>query len=136
MQAFADQIVKWKHGTSKVDIIKSIKVGIVEAGMPAFAETFSDREIIDLANYIKNGIDEWEAEQPTEKEGEIFETYAGRFRAELVSDAADVPWGMAFLPKGEMLSVFPAYFADRRRMIRREGFMRRTNEAITSPTDF
>ncbi len=103
MEAFADQIVKWKHGTSKVEIIKSIKVGIVEEGMPAFAETFSNREIIDLANYIRNGIDEWEAEMPSEKEGQIFETENGRYRAELVSTAADIPWGMAFLPSGEML---------------------------------
>ncbi len=105
MEAFTDQIRKWKYGKTVPEIAKSIKVGMVKEGMPAFGATFSEQEVDNLAKYIRSGIDTWETysfeDEPDE--ATVFETSAGKMRAELVFNKADIPWGMAFLPDGKML---------------------------------
>ena len=105
MEAFADVQRGWKHGTSKEAIAKSIKVGIPKNGMPSYDTTFTDKEIEHLAAYIHSGVElynsygfESEPDNPT-----VFETSAGKVKAELVFDRADIPWGFAILPNGDLL---------------------------------
>ena len=105
MEAFADVQRGWKHGITKEAIAISIKKGIPKNGMPAYDTTFTDKEIQDLAAYIRSGVELFQSygfedapENPT-----IFETSAGKMKAELVFEGAAIPWGLAFLPDGRML---------------------------------
>lgn len=103
MDAFVDR--QWKHGNSKEDLFKAIKVGYPDGGMPGFDTAFTDAEITALAEYILTGIENVKRydfaskkEQPTS-----FKTKDMGIRAELVAEGVGVPWSMAFLPNGDML---------------------------------
>lgn len=102
MDMFVDR--KWKHGNKKEDLFKAIKSGYEDEGMPAFAETFTDKEINELADYILTGIKNVDkyasAKEPVT---DIFKTEELTIKLELVAEGMDVPWGVAFLPGGEML---------------------------------
>ena len=54
LEKFVDKVWMDEKGTSSIE--KSIKDGIIEIGMPAFAKTFSETEIKSLAHYVKKGI--------------------------------------------------------------------------------
>lgn len=104
MQAFVDR--QWKYGNSKEDIIKSITDGHPEQGMPSFKAVFSDKEIENLAEYILTGIenvDQYDFQDETLK-SDTFQTEALQFSLDtLISEKLESPWGMAFLPNGDML---------------------------------
>ncbi|MFC5284838.1 PQQ-dependent sugar dehydrogenase [Pedobacter alpinus] len=102
MNAFVDR--KWKYGKTPEDLFKSIKNGYKEDGMPAFAETFKDEEIKELANYIIKGIENVDRYNENEKpKSDIFETEEGKIKLVKVFDKVKIPWGIAFLPNKKML---------------------------------
>ena len=104
MQAFADR--RWKHGKTKDSIMLSIRSGYADAGMPSFDTTFTEPEVAALADYILEGIDkvalyDFQDDKPTSN---IFETEAGfKLRLDTVATGMEIPWGMTFLPGGDML---------------------------------
>jgi glucose/arabinose dehydrogenase/cytochrome c553 len=102
MDMFVDR--NWKFGSKKEDLFKSIKLGRPNEGMPAFGESLTDTEINALADYILDGIknvDKYTAsDQPV---SDVFKTEEMTIKLELVAQGLDIPWGMAFLPGGEML---------------------------------
>ena len=105
MQAFVDR--EWKHGNSKEEIMASITNGYPGPGMPSFKATFSEEEIEGLAQYILTGIervDEYAFQEET-LATDTFRTEVLQFDLDtLVSDSTlKSPWGMAFLPDGDML---------------------------------
>lgn len=102
MDAFVDR--KWKHGNSEQDLIKAIKTGYPDEGMPGFDAAFTDDEIKDLADYILTGIknvNRYSFKEPVRSN--IFKTESLTIRLDTVMSGISVPWGMAFLPNGEML---------------------------------
>lgn len=102
MDAFVDR--NWKHGNTKEDLFKAIKQGYPDEGMPSFDTAFSDDEIYALVNYIQTGIQNVNQYKFQDAPiSNIFETEAGTIRLDTVLSGLDVPWGMAFLPGGEML---------------------------------
>ena len=102
MDAFTDR--QWKHGNKLNDLMKAIKKGYANEGMPAFAETFTDTEINELANYILKGIKNVEAYNfDNAPVSDIFKSEKLTIKAVPVVTGIDVPWGMAFLPDGSML---------------------------------
>ena len=102
MDAFTDR--QWKHGNKLNDLMKAIKKGYANEGMPAFAETFTDTEINELANYILKGIKNVEAYNfDNVPVSDIFKSEKLTIKAVPVVTGIDVPWGMAFLPDGSML---------------------------------
>lgn len=105
MQAFADR--RWKHGKTRDSIILSIRSGYADAGMPAFdTAAFSDQEVAALADYILEGVQQvaaydFQEDKPTSN---IFPTSAGfSLKLDTVATGMEIPWGMTFLPGGEML---------------------------------
>lgn len=103
MLAFADR--KWKHGKERDSLILSITKGYVDVGMPEWGQALSQTQIGELADYIQTGI-----EHVAKYGFEGIKLESDTFRAEqfsfsldtLVSDMVN-PWGMAFLPSGELL---------------------------------
>jgi aldose sugar dehydrogenase len=102
MDMFVDR--QWKHGSSQADLEKSIRDGWTNEGMPAFAETFTDTEIKELAAYILDGVKNTETynldDVPVTG---IFESESLTVQLDTIVRGLDVPWGMAFLPDGSLL---------------------------------
>lgn len=102
MDMFVDR--KWKHGSSEQALFKAIKDGYPDEGMPGFDSAFTDKEISDLADYIITGIknvDRYKFKEPATSN--IFKTESLTIKLDTVTKGLAVPWGMAFLPNGEML---------------------------------
>lgn len=102
MDAFVDR--RWKYGSTDADLIKAIKIGYDDDGMPGFAETFSDKEIQELVDYIQAGIanvDQYSFESvdasSTIKTEELI------IRLDTVAQGFDIPWGLTILDDGSML---------------------------------
>lgn len=103
MQAFVDR--KWKYGKADEDLFKAIKVGYPEDGMPSYDTTFTDEAIHELVAYIQTGItnvDQYEFEE-AEKPSGVIQTEAMSLRLDTVVSGLSIPWGMTFLPDGDML---------------------------------
>lgn len=95
---------KWMDVKGTESIENSIKYGVVSNGMPAFENTFSDKEIKALANYVKKGIpdDRSKLTQAISAQG-IIKSEEYSFVIDTVVTNLDVPWGLAFLPNGDLL---------------------------------
>lgn len=103
MMAFADR--KWKHGKERDSIYQSIKTGYPDAGMPSWEASFSDQEIQNLVSYILKGIENVERYgfQEVKLESDTFETEMVKFSLDTVATDMDSPWGMTFLPSGDLI---------------------------------
>jgi glucose/arabinose dehydrogenase len=103
MDAFVDRV--WKHGTSKNDLFKAIKVGYEDEGMPGFDTAFTDQEITDLSEYMLTGIQrfkQYQFQDATVKEN-YFPSENINLKLDTVVKGLKSVWGMAFLPHNEML---------------------------------
>lgn len=96
---------RWKHGREEADIFKAIKEGFPGTEMISWAAAFSDEQITDLTHYILKGIEDV-AKYGFEEESLESDT----FKTELLTVELDTiisgmvqPWGMVFLPSGDML---------------------------------
>jgi glucose/arabinose dehydrogenase len=94
----------WMDETGNTSVIQTIKFGIADIGMPAFEKTFTDEEIASLAAYVKRGIPEDKSMlKPAVTAGGIIESEVQRFVVDTVLGGLEVPWGLAFLPNGDLL---------------------------------
>lgn len=94
----------WMDEKGNASVVKSIKYGIEDIGMPSFQKTFTDAEIEALAAYVKKGIPENKKElKPAVTAGEVIKSDDQRFVVDTVVSGLKVPWGLAFLPNGDML---------------------------------
>ncbi|NJK97169.1 MAG: PQQ-dependent sugar dehydrogenase [Bacteroidales bacterium] len=94
----------WMDEKDNSSAFKSIKFGIEDIGMPSFQKTFSDAEIQALAAYVKKGIpDDRGKLKPALTRGSIMESQAQKFTVDTVVSGLKVPWGLAFMPNGDLL---------------------------------
>ena len=95
---------QWMEEAGTASVERSIKDGILDIGMPAFAKTFSDKEIKELAIYVKQGIP---ADRTLLKPAVTADGMVKSEEYNLVIDTVvtglEVPWGLAFLPNGDLL---------------------------------
>ena len=102
LEKFAAKAWMEEDGTSSA--FNSIKSGIETIGMPSFQKTFTDSEIKELAEYVKKGIPEDRSVlKPAVTPGGVIESEVQKFVVDTVVSGLKVPWGMAFLPNGDML---------------------------------
>lgn len=102
LEKFVDKV--WMDEKGTVSVEKSIKDGIIEMGMPAFSKTFSDLEIKALAQYVKEGIPVYrELLKPSVHSDQVIVSETHSFVMDTVVMGLDVPWGLAFLPNGDLL---------------------------------
>jgi len=102
LEKFAEK--QWMEASGTAAVERSIKYGIPNAGMPAFERTFSDDETRALAVYVKNGIpaDRTQLKPAVTAEG-ILQSEEYNLVIDTVVTGLEVPWGMAFLPGGDLL---------------------------------
>ena len=95
---------KWMDEVGTTSAFISIKSGIENIGMPSFQKTFTDSEIEALAAYVKKGIPEDKSKlKPAITPGGVVESEIQRFVVDTVVSGLSVPWGLAFLPNGDLL---------------------------------
>lgn len=97
---------EWRFGGSDEALLRSIRDGLPMAGMPAFGETLSDAELRSMVVYIREMAARTTEPVPRGAAPLPAGPQAGEehaWRAELVVEAFDVPWGIDFLPDGRML---------------------------------
>lgn len=92
----------WKYGNTKEHIAKSIKMGSLDAGMPPFEQVFTAQQIAELADFVLEASKKRAVTEGGEKAG-IFVAKQMKVRLDTIAADLDSPWGMAFLPNGEML---------------------------------
>ena len=81
---------------------KSIEVGYSDFGMLGYADTLSAQEIKNLAKFIYLKLELKEEVSYRPDEG-IYVTEELKIRPDTVIKGLNVPWGLAFLPDGDML---------------------------------
>ena len=93
---------QWKHGNTQTDVFNSIKNGYPDNGMPDFDNTFTDQEMQDLAKYILISVGSTGSNTGNQNQDGIkTEKLAIQLIPVIVN--LDSPWGMVFLPGGDML---------------------------------
>jgi aldose sugar dehydrogenase len=98
---------KWRFGGDDASIVRSIRDGHPEAGMPAMGESLNTAEIRALVVYIREKAaafttahSHYNAPQP----GVPIQSEAAPYKLEAVVESGlDDPWAVAFLPDGRIL---------------------------------
>jgi aldose sugar dehydrogenase len=99
---FADR--KWKNGSTKAELVKSITAGYPDLGMPAWGVKLTPEQISSLADYIANGIEKRKSfDFKSVPKSNIFKESGLTIRLDTIAKGIKNPWGMAFLPDGDML---------------------------------
>lgn len=95
---------KWKYGSSPKDIAQSIKTGYPDYGMLPYRKALSEKEINGIANYIHQALDLGLTEkQNSLGDKDYYSTEKLKIRPDTLITGLNIPWGMAFLPNGDML---------------------------------
>lgn len=86
------------------EMVKIIRDGDESTGMPSFKETFTTQEIDHLAKYILVDIREKSKDHDYGSNlSPVQKTEKLSFRVDTVIKGLNVPWGMTWLPNGDML---------------------------------
>lgn len=93
---------KWKYGNREEDIYKSIETGYSDFGMLGYADTLGKEEMQNLAKFIYLKLELKEKDE-FKKEVGMFITEEVNIRPDTVVKGLNIPWGLAFLPDGDML---------------------------------
>lgn len=102
VETFVDR--KWKYGSTHADFVKNISKGFPNLGMPAWEESLKPQQIEELASLIEKSIERGKTFEPArEPKSAYFKAKGVALQLDTVAAGLGSPWGMAFLPGGEML---------------------------------
>ena len=101
MERFAGNT--WQAFSAGNDLTSVIKNGLPVLGMPSFEKAFTDAEMKAISNYILTEIKNKKETPAAVKFPEVIHSKHQAFRMDTIAKGLDVPWGMAFLPEGDLL---------------------------------
>ena len=96
----------WKYGNTRPEVVKTIAMGNLEVGMPAFGAALKPSEIEVLADYVLASPgrgDRYNFAESNTPKSNIFKAASMTVRLDTIARGVQNPWGMAFLPNGDML---------------------------------
>ncbi len=96
----------WVHGSTDADILRSIRDGFPQTGMAPFGHLLSPPEQTAMITYIRGQARRFAFGQipyPDPPDAVVFKSELQEFRLETVAGPLDNPWGLVFLPGGDML---------------------------------
>jgi glucose/arabinose dehydrogenase len=96
---------EWKHGNSRLELMRSIREGYPNEAAHAFGATLKDNQILELAMYIVTTMEQQKAvaiAAATPKANK-FVTKDLTFHLDTIVADQEAPWGMAFLPGGDLV---------------------------------
>jgi glucose/arabinose dehydrogenase len=96
---------QWLATVSDTRLTASIRNGVPNTGMPAFAPQLNDDQIWELLQYIRlqSGVLKTRPTFVPDPSGVVLKTQKATVRLEVVADGLNTPWGLAFLPDGRIL---------------------------------
>ena len=100
MERFAGNT--WEAFKAGNDLTSVIRNGLPVLGMPSFEKAFTDAEMKAISDYILEMKDKKIAPVAT-KFPTVVRSKHQSFRIDTVAKGLDVPWGIAFLPDGDLL---------------------------------
>lgn len=96
----------WAFGGDDDSLAVTIREGRLAAGMPAFKSLMSEPEIRAMVYYLRESgarVRAGGVRGVATPDGSVLSSRDHRFRMEVVAEALETPWGMAFLPDGRLL---------------------------------
>ncbi len=95
VEAFVDR--KWKHGTSKAELVKSIKEGYADFGMPAWGDIIPDKDVQGLADLITESlktVSQYDFVKEKKTDGPaIFKSARMTVKLDTIASGLTSPWG-------------------------------------------
>ncbi|PWD97914.1 PQQ-dependent sugar dehydrogenase [Marinilabilia rubra] len=104
MERFAGKDRQAMFELPQNEMEKIIREGDYETGMPAFGDVFTEEEVTAVADHILTDIKN-DANAHKYRPGfpEVVQTENLAFRIDTVASGLSIPWGMAWLPNGDLL---------------------------------
>jgi len=95
---------EWTYGTNPAKIEQIITNGFPNDGMPGFASTLTNDEIRALGEYIlaESKAKSIEKNKVNSPKNGIYGTDF-KYKAEVLVDKLEIPWGIEFVPNGDLL---------------------------------
>jgi glucose/arabinose dehydrogenase len=96
---------QWLATVADSRLTASIRNGVPDKGMPAFASQLSDDQIWQLVQHLRlqSGVLKTRPTFVPDPSGVVLKTQKETVKLEVVVDGLNTPWGLAFLPDGRML---------------------------------
>ena len=96
---------QWVYGSSLKEVSSTIKNGRPAIGMPGYTKAMDDEQITAMANYMISEVAKVPAIVPTSfNDKDTVRSINFSFvLKEAVGKNLNIPWGLAFLPNGDML---------------------------------
>ena len=94
---------QWTYTKSPEDMQRVIREGLADYGMPGFEGLFTEQEVSELSDLLWKESIRHQDDSGQKDKGQVIQSEAQRFRVDTVIAGLDVPWGIEFLPGGDLL---------------------------------
>lgn len=93
----------WEAYSATNDLTAVIKDGLPTLGMPPFEKAFTKDEMKAISDYILNEIKNQKPVATNVNRAKVYKSENQNYTIDTIASGLDVPWGMTFLPDGDML---------------------------------